>query len=305
MNDCDLVDGLPTGLAVLDRNLTVSRWNQWMVLHSGRDAREVVGRPVTEIYPEIDTAAFRRAFDSVITFGSVMYLSQRLHHYLFPFAADPVYRPELSMMQQSCTLSAVRDERAIVGVAIMVSDVSDRVVMERRLRQANLRDSLTGSYNRRFLNARLPEEIERHRRTGRPLTLLLLDLDHFKDINDRFGHATGDLALQRFAQAVTRHLRGIDQFARYGGEEFVCLLPETDIDGALSLAERIRSGIEHDGSGERAGGRPGLTVSIGVAELEPQQDSPESLLTRADQAMYRAKQNGRNRVELAQLPGTN
>lgn len=154
-------------------------------------------------------------------------------------------------------------------------------------------DALTGLYNRRWLDQRLPRLIARHLRAQRPLSLLAVDIDHFKRFNDDFGHATGDRVLALVATTVLEQLRPTDLAVRYGGEEFFVVLPETPLEGALIAAERLRARIAAAcaPSVERA-----VTVSIGVAQLAPPEDAA-ALLARADQKLYVAKSSGRNRVE--------
>jgi diguanylate cyclase (GGDEF)-like protein len=151
-------------------------------------------------------------------------------------------------------------------------------------------DSLTDAFTRRHMNEALAQELERSRRQGRDLSLLAMDLDHFKSINDTYGHQAGDRVLIEFVADVRTLLRRHDQLGRFGGEEFVVLLPETNADTALSIAERIRVMM--------ATRKSGCTVSIGVTSRMNDSDTVDALLARADAAMYRAKSNGRNRVEL-------
>lgn len=160
-----------------------------------------------------------------------------------------------------------------------------------RLHDLATRDGLTGLLNHRALLERLGEEWERSKRHSLPLALLLLDLDYFKDYNDAHGHLAGDAALQKVAQVLRQTTRETDVLARYGGEEFFVVLPQTNIDGALVMAERIRRGIE--GSGQP--GRP-LTVSIGACVQEAHTESIAALIGCADEALYRAKAAGRNQV---------
>lgn len=160
-----------------------------------------------------------------------------------------------------------------------------------RLHELATRDGLTGLLNHRALLERLGEEFGRARRHDLPLALLLLDLDHFKDYNDAHGHPAGDAALQQVAQVLRSVTRETDTIARYGGEEFFVVLPQTDMDGALVMAERIRRGIEDS---EEAG--YSITVSIGACVRQAQTESPAALISGADQALYRAKAAGRNQV---------
>ncbi len=166
---------------------------------------------------------------------------------------------------------------------------------------ANLaqKDGLTGLFNRRASEERMDQEAVRHRRTGKPFSLLVLDIDHFKRINDTFGHAIGDEALRRVATGLQAHCRSSDFVARIGGEEFMLLLPETDLAGALETGEKLRCAISElpiPGVGM-------LTVSVGAAQSQPEiNQAIRSVLKAADDALYRAKHTGRNRVVAAIEP---
>jgi diguanylate cyclase (GGDEF)-like protein len=155
-------------------------------------------------------------------------------------------------------------------------------------------DMLTGLPNHRSLSATIEREVARARRSGRPLALLFLDIDHFKALNDSAGHAAGDGALAEFSSLVAGCLRASDVLGRWGGEEFIALLPEAGAEEAHAVAERVRSGVEDHVFG--SAGRAGLTCSIGVAVHR--EDAPEalSLIDAGDRAMYTAKRLGRNRV---------
>lgn len=153
-------------------------------------------------------------------------------------------------------------------------------------------DSLTNALTRRNLTEACQQELERCKRHGRMMAVLLIDIDHFKSINDRHGHQAGDRALVQFVQAVTSLLRRADVIGRLGGEEFVVVLPETSLEVARVVAERIRRTVAELRAPE------GFTVSIGVTTNRPGNDTVDALMARADHAMYKAKQAGRNRVEL-------
>jgi diguanylate cyclase (GGDEF)-like protein len=162
----------------------------------------------------------------------------------------------------------------------------DRLVA--RLHQLARTDALTGLLNRRAFDEQLQREIRRTIRTGQPLALLLGDVDHFKQINDRLGHAAGDEALTHVAQTLTHTARTVDTVARVGGEEFALLLPGTDLQGALDAAERLRTALR--------AGPDGLTMSFGVVEAPQHGHTPDDLLRAADRALYTAKQRGRDRA---------
>ena len=163
------------------------------------------------------------------------------------------------------------------------------------LEQSARTDSLTGILNRRFLIESLEKELERSRRFSRSFSLLFIDIDHFKDVNDLHGHALGDLVLKKLTQWIGASLRPADIFGRYGGEELLVGLVETNKDAAHRIAERLRHKIALSRI-ENHGQTVSFTISIGLAELGPEIDRLETLIERADQALYRAKAEGRNRV---------
>ncbi|HEX6535975.1 MAG TPA: diguanylate cyclase [Gemmatimonadaceae bacterium] len=193
--------------------------------------------------------------------------------------ADTVARAAVAAIRRAQVIESTRADKA-------------------RLEVLALTDPLTQTHNRRALMDRLTAELERARRYALHVSLLMVDLDHFKTINDTYGHVMGDEVLRGVARMLQREARAVDIVARYGGEEFVVVLPETPQEGAVSLAERIRSRVAD--TPPLAGSDYGwlrVTVSIGVATVpSPRVNSPEELIALADEALYRAKAQGRNRV---------
>ena len=174
-------------------------------------------------------------------------------------------------------------------------DVTEMQRMTDKLLNMSQTDPLTGIANRRTLMDALEEEYRRARRYGHDLSVLMLDLDHFKKINDSYGHAAGDAVLKEFARIVMPEIRASDCFARMGGEEFAILLPESSLHSARLLADRLRSIVETLAC-DSPQGLIGVTVSIGVSVLRNTDTSPEHLVGRADRCLYAAKAEGRNRV---------
>lgn len=167
-----------------------------------------------------------------------------------------------------------------------------------RLRRESIRDGLTGLYNHRYFRRELQRRINEAERYGLSLCLAMFDIDHFKQVNDQFGHQAGDVVLQQLADLLTRTTREADIVCRYGGEEFVVLLPETERKEALKLSERIRKGVEEQ-TFKKVGK---ITVSGGVAEFPDDETSDTGLIKTADKRLYDAKESGRNAIhpELAQ-----
>jgi diguanylate cyclase (GGDEF)-like protein len=184
-----------------------------------------------------------------------------------------------------------------VGFRASIRDISDRKALQHQLELLASTDPLTGVVNRRRFFHSAEAELYRARRYDRPLVLALIDIDHFKRINDTYGHAVGDDTLKTLAHAVGNRLRRSDLFARFGGEEFVLLLPETQLGDGLRLCERLRQMVETIKLQIPDRAEPfGFAVSIGVADLQHDGDSLNQLLARADAALYKAKRDGRNQV---------
>ena len=171
------------------------------------------------------------------------------------------------------------------------------ILLRETLHDQSVRDPLTRAYNRRYMEESLERELTRVRRKNGHAGLILLDIDHFKDFNDTFGHAAGDQVLKQLADLLMRHVRGEDVVCRMGGEEFLMILPETDGGVTLQRAEAIRAAVELMNRGEDRQRMGPITVSVGVAAFPEDGAAREELLEKADQAMYRAKRSGRNRVE--------
>lgn len=179
--------------------------------------------------------------------------------------------------------------------------------LERSLKEANeeirilsITDSLTGSYNRTYMNQNLPKEVRRATRYNRPISLVMVDIDHFKRVNDTYGHQAGDQVLKGLVETITASVRsGIDWVARYGGEEFLVVFPETEFQKAMGLAERLRRDVS-DMKIQIKGDTIQVTASFGVSgfspSTSPKEISHEAVINLADQALYQAKREGRNRV---------
>lgn len=186
----------------------------------------------------------------------------------------------------------IRGDRDISGVVVTFLDITERKSMEKEIHAFATTDSLTGIANRRVFAQALDTEVVRARRYGTPLALIMYDIDHFKQVNDTFGHDVGDEVLKGITGLVTANKRAADMLARWGGEEFMILVPQCDLEHACALAEKLRAAVA-----ARIFEKAGLvTASFGVAVFGPD-DDPAVLLKNVDNALYRAKQLGRNRVE--------
>lgn len=295
-DNLQIFETIDIGLIVLDRELNVIAWNRWMEIHSGISAAEIIDTPIIKSYPNLGEPKYQRLFKSVLSFGSYACFSQKLHHYLIPLKNPHSTTVQLPFMQQSCKANPLRGlDGTITGLFIAVHDVTEYTMYENKLLEMTRIDALTRLYNRSHLEKRLAEELERSRRFGNALSVIMIDVDHFKDVNDTWGHLCGDRTLRRVAEIMQEVVRSIDVAGRYGGEEFCCLLPETGFDNACILAERIRSAVAAEpfacGNVQYQ-----ITISLGVAEYGDRVTTLESLIGLADAALYQAKHEGRNRV---------
>jgi two-component system cell cycle response regulator len=162
--------------------------------------------------------------------------------------------------------------------------------------ELSVTDALTGLHNRRYMEGHLRTLVAEAARTGRPLSMLVADIDHFKAVNDTYGHDAGDAVLKEFSVRIKRNTRGVDLACRLGGEEFVIIMPDTDIERAYQVGERLRAGIAAEEFGISDDQSIRVTASVGIGTLEGPDDTPETMFKRADNALYIAKRNGRNRV---------
>ncbi|MBS0249561.1 MAG: PleD family two-component system response regulator [Proteobacteria bacterium] len=162
--------------------------------------------------------------------------------------------------------------------------------------ELSITDSLTGLHNRRYMEGHLRTLVSEAVRTGRSLSMLVADIDHFKNVNDTYGHDVGDEVLREFSVRLRRNTRGIDLACRFGGEEFVIIMPDTDLTHAYQVGERLRACVASDEFRIGEGQNIRVTASVGIGTLETADDTPETMFKRADSALYAAKRRGRNRV---------
>ncbi|MEQ5816356.1 diguanylate cyclase [Marinobacter sp. NFXS11] len=195
----------------------------------------------------------------------------------------------------------VQEEDGSLHLEGIILDISDRKVLETELEQMATRDPLTGLLNRREMSRVLDEELQRARRYQRPMAVLWVDFDHFKDVNDTYGHAAGDSVLRGISRLLLGSVRSVDSIGRFGGEEFVIVLPEMDLEEAQETAERLRRKVAEEPQPLGNGEAVPLTISVGVAVYPDHGQTASTLCAAADKAMYLAKDRGRNCVAMAHL----
>jgi diguanylate cyclase (GGDEF)-like protein len=215
------------------------------------------------------------------------------------YAGAPLVAPDGVALGTICVIDH-KPRKLSTAERTALQALSRQVVSQLELRQTLaglevecLTDPLTGLWNRRALDRRLSEEWSRHARKRQPMAMLMVDLDHFKRVNDQFGHPAGDAVLVQAAQVIRRTVRVSDVVARFGGEEFAVILPDTDTNAALAVAEKVRAALEAAGWSQHP-----VTASVGAASVTPDtRGTAHTLISRADRALYAAKGAGRNQVQ--------
>ncbi|HWD39925.1 MAG TPA: diguanylate cyclase [Fimbriimonas sp.] len=298
----NLFYGLPVACVTIDLEGRVVEWNNAAEGLFGYSAAEMVGQEVVRLLDEEDRKLGRQRFMEIVRNGGFRQISERYavrkdgSRIWIMASALPLHGPDGKLNGIISTSIDITRRRA----AELHLMETNRLIEEQRaaLAQANerlealsLTDSMTGLPNRRSFLSFLNTAFAESQRTGRPLSVILIDVDRFKSFNDQFGHPEGDIVLQEVSNILARSVRQSDFVARFGGEEFVVVLPETPASGALKAAETLREAIEQGDWPKRS-----ITASLGIATTSLRTDSSDSLVRRADEALYAAKAAGRNRV---------
>lgn len=302
----DIVQSIDVGVVVLDRDYNVEVWNSFMENHSGVSAEQASRHSLFELFPEIDQSWFTHKVETAVMLGTRAFTIWEQRPNLVHFKS---YQPITGLadeMYQNVTILPLRSATGNTDhVCLIIYDVTGVAVNKRQLESANtklqelaLRDGLTGLLNRRYWESCLEREFARHQRYDNPVSLVIFDIDHFKRVNDTYGHQTGDEVIRSVADITSRLARETDFAGRYGGEEFVVLLPGTHLEGAAQLAERLRQAVEQQVL-DYQGSPLHFTISLGVASISDDMPNYQVLLERADKALYVSKEQGRNRVTLA------
>lgn len=297
----DIVQSIDVGVVVLDRDYRIEVWNSFMENHSGMDNDRVRQQPLFELFPEIDASWFTQKVENAVMLGTRAFTIWEQRPNLFHFKS---YQPVTGLadeMYQNVTILPLRSTSGTIGhVCLIVYDVTNVAVNKRQLESANSQlreladlDGLTGLLNRRYWEQCLSHEFARHLRYDEAVSLVIFDIDHFKRFNDTYGHQLGDEVIREVARLTRQLVRETDFAGRYGGEEFVVLLPNTDTEGAVQFAERLRNAIARlrvDHQDEPLT----VTISLGVAGMQAEMTNHQALIEAADQALYHSKERGRN-----------
>ncbi len=296
-----IVDRVNVGIIVVDKEMEVLLWNHFMAVNSGREAHEVLGNNLFDSFSGLPEKWLRKKINSVFILKNFAFTGWEQRSYLFQFRHNRPVTGSTDFMMQNCTFLPIMGANGEVqAVCITVFDVTDISIYQNQLKDAmakledmSIRDGLTEIYNRRYIETQLAAEFDRCRRYDGTMSAILFDLDHFKNVNDTYGHLAGDEVLRQVSKTLVDVLRTSDVAGRYGGEEFTVILPNTSLEGGMKSAERIRSAIEKLHIVFEGQHIP-VTVSIGVTEFRKETKSHEAMLQEADTALYICKENGRN-----------
>jgi diguanylate cyclase (GGDEF)-like protein/PAS domain S-box-containing protein len=284
-------------LLALDRDGAIQSWNPGMRQVTGFEAEDAVGRPYSIIFPDDDrlrhrvTERLREADLSGWNLEEGWMRRANGEKFWGSCLIAPLH-PPVNLSSEPVAPADCDDDRAY---SLIVRDISDQREANEALRRSVFSDHLTGLVNRRAFYESAAVAMERSAHSGQPLSVIVFDADHFKAVNDTYGHAAGDAVLRHLAAGLSANFRSNDIVARFGGEEFIVLMPGLTEDEALTMAQRM---CQHVSATALTvdGVTISYTVSAGVAGLAPDIDGIDQLLKRADDAMYRAKAEGRNRV---------
>lgn len=297
----DMVQTLDVGLMVLDRDYRVQLWNGFMENHSGQSAAYVIGNNLFEQFPDIPKSWFQRKAESVFLLESRAFTTYEQRPYLLRFKN---YRPitgTAEFMYQNMTLiPLISPDGKINHVGVILYDVTDIALGKLALEAANSSlaklsrtDRLTELNNRGYWEECLEVEFARFQRTKQVSTLIMFDIDHFKKVNDTYGHQAGDEVIRLTSKTLRNSIRTTDVAGRYGGEEFGLILIDTNAEQGQYLSERIRKKIAALKVGFEQQ-EISYTISLGVAEIHASMNDHAQWINAADQALYQAKHGGRN-----------
>ena len=303
----EMLHNIEVGLVVIDRDYTIQIWNGFMENHSGLLPRNVKGKSVFDLFEEIPEDWFRRKAESVFLLKNKAFTIWEQRPYVFKFNN---YRPITGtaefMYQNTTFIPLISSTGEVTHLCLLVYDVTDNATHKKELEKVNADlallsqvDGLTCLFNRNYWQKCIETEFKRYVRHRQTSTLVMLDIDNFKMVNDKYGHTVGDYVLKHLAQIISEQVRETDITGRYGGEEFVIFLSGTSSSDAMIFTERLRKTVESSvfiyNDIEIK-----YTISIGIAEALPALESVSQWLENADKALYESKNNGRNRVTVYQ-----
>ncbi len=304
-----IVDRLNEGIIVIDHDQRIVAWNRFMTAHTGISQSDALGRKMFDCFTSLPESHLRRQIAAVFKIGTSAFISWEQYPHIFQFEHTRPITSSVEKMFQNLTLLPLKnDSGEVTAICIIVSDVTDTALYHSQLEQAVTRlrnqnriDDLTQLFNRGHWEERTETCLQQFQRFSTPFSIVLFDLDHFKKINDSYGHPGGDEVLKGVARTLQNSIRNVDVAARWGGEEFSLLLPQTELNGAELFATRLLAAIS-------ALSIPyeqqiiHCTCSIGIAQANTSHANLDQLIKAANEALYQAKASGRNCIRSQPAP---
>ncbi|UZE94837.1 GGDEF domain-containing protein [Alkalimarinus alittae] len=304
----DMLQTIDVGLIVLDKNFKVQVWNSFMENHSGIPPLSVKDKVLFDVFGDIPKEWFTQKAESVFLLKSRAFITWELRPYLFKFKNyRPITGTEEFMYQNVSISPLVSVDGSVSSICVIIYDVTDIASNKKALEKANVEleslsrtDRLTMLNNRGYWEECLQNEYSRLQRYDTTSSLVMFDIDHFKKVNDTYGHQAGDEVIRVVSKLLRDSLRKTDIAGRYGGEEFGIILGHTSSENAFIYCERLRKAIEdttvvHDGIEIK------FTISLGICEASKKLEDYKQWLEKTDQALYQCKESGRNKTMIYDL----
>ncbi|OCH16148.1 diguanylate cyclase [Aliivibrio sp. 1S165] len=305
MNDfhwaMQVIGDLDAGLIVLDQDYQVCTWNAFMQSYSGITSDKILGKVIFDVISDLPETWLRKKVNTAFRLNTRGFSCWEDRPYLLKFKNFTPISNSLIEMRQNITFSPLTSLNGQVShVSLVISDVTDIVKNKLHLQESNQQlselsrtDGLTQLFNRAYWETCLQQEFDQAKISGNVSSVVIFDIDHFKKVNDTYGHTVGDDVIRNVADLLRKTSRNTDSCGRYGGEEFTVILPGANSEQALYFSERLRKRVEK-AIVECEGSNVSYKVSLGICELSDEHDDYSTWLKMADKALYHSKENGRN-----------
>ncbi|MCG3866040.1 MULTISPECIES: diguanylate cyclase [unclassified Photobacterium] len=305
-----VLDHLDAGIVILDKDYNVYAWNTFMQAYSGISTDQIMGKPLFDVIDNLPENWLKNKISSTFKLRMRSFSAWEDRPWVFKFSNFSPISGGADFMFQNMTLTPLKSLTGeYTHICLTITDVTDIAKNKNHLRESNaqlthlsITDRLTQLYNRGHWENCLVEEFEHYQQMHQPMTLVMFDIDHFKNVNDTYGHVAGDAVIKSISNIVRKAKRQSDIAGRYGGEEFGVILPGTTADMTSYFTERLRKKIEKANIvvDDKT---INVTISLGVCQLHPDITSYESWLEQTDSALYESKNKGRNQTTVMQSDG--
>jgi diguanylate cyclase len=301
----EVLQTVDVGVLVLDLEYRITAWNGFMENNSGINSMQALDQSLFTVFPEVSQEWFKHKADTVVQLRNRAFTTWEQRPFVFKFCHNRPITGVTEFMYQNCTfIPVISTSGEVENLAVIVYDVTDIAtgkielnLVNQRLAQLSRTDGLTQLYNRAYWETLFSSEYMRLQRQEAEVCLIMLDIDHFKRVNDTYGHQAGDDVIRAVSKAIRDNSRATDIAGRYGGEEFALLLLDSDAQNSYQFAERLRKKIAALQVATEAGVLQ-VTVSLGVARWLPQFQHHGQWIEAADRGLYRSKDKGRNQTSI-------